>query len=699
MNWNKYPFIRLVLALALGVVVYHANWFSVTCDRALFWGLVALLGMAVLLHRLLRSYRYRWVFGVLVVLVFAYVGFCRAWIQDHHGKEISYERLKGAEGWYLARVVEPSVEKEKTFKLILELEGFKGDTVDEPVSGRVVGYFQKTGDTMALAYGDLLAFSVPIEEVDPPGNPGEFDYKRYLEHRGITGMVYLKSGDWKPLGVREANPVFAFAYRFRDRLLSVLRQSGITGDEFGVAAAILLGYDESLPAQVRKNYVAAGSMHILCVSGMHVGIIYLLASFLLSFLGRGKRMARVRKLVLLFLIWFYALLTGLSPSIMRSALMISLLIVGELIHRKGFALNSIAASAFVLLLVDPNHLFAIGFQLSYAAVAGIVLLQKPIGDLLLFKNKLLDKIWEITAVSLAAQIATMPFAIYYFNQFTPYFWLSNVFMTPLSFLVILFGMLLLLVSWVPVMGALLGKLVWMLLHVMNGLVSWVEHLPLSLVKGLYMDDLQFVMSLVLLVLLWLFVALRKKRMMMEMLVLSSFFALTLAWRSQRLSCQSYMVVYSLRSHTAIGFVDGFNSVVLCDRGLWSDPSAVDYSLKGHWAEAQLPMNPPCYALDEEFVNEVAVKRKHLVSSHGLLLAFWDPSMKLDGTSGRITVDYLMVREKQKPDLQSVVDSYSIGMLLIDGSVPSYLAQEWARQAEELRIPCRDVHDGAFFVNL
>ena len=663
MNWNKYPFLRLVGALALGIALREL-WPDYSPDvRWLWYVLVVLIGGFMVLHRRLKSYRYRWIHGVMAILIFVFLGFSRSCLQEAKLRPDDFNLMR-QNRWCLARVEEPLVEREKTFKAILDI-----------ADGKVIAYFQKTEAATNLVYGDMLAFKVPIEEVAPPMNPEEFDYKKYLERRGVTGTVYLKEDDWFLTGVNRKNAIFAFAYYFRDRMIEAMRQCGITGDELGVGAAILLGYDDSLPAQVRHNYVAAGAMHILCVSGMHVGIIYLLASFLLGLMGKSKTALLVKRITLLVLIWFYALITGLSPSIMRSALMISMVLFGEIIHRKGFVLNSIAASAFVLLLINPNNLFAIGFQLSYVAVVGIVLLQK----------------W--LPVSVSAQMATMPFTIYYFNQFTPYFWLSNLLMGPLSFAVILGGMLMLIFSWVPWLNVFLGKIVWYGLHWMNAAAAGVEWLPLSLVKGLYMNGFQSSLSLVLLVLLLLFVNLRKKRMLMEMLVLSTVFALSLAWRSQCLSRQSEVLVYSLRNHTAIIVSQGFNSVLLCDEGLLAEPSAIDYSLKGHWASRQLPMNPPCFTLDEDFSCRLALKRKQLLSAQGMLLAFWNPSNP-GARCRRIKVDYLMVRDKQKPDLRSVMKHYQIGTLLIDGSVPDYLAREWIQQAENSKINYHNLHNGA-----
>ena len=690
MNWNKYPFLRLLIPLIVGILLCEVIG-PVNCNKTLLYAVwVVLLCAEILISRLVKTYRHRWFFGILTMLVFIYLGYFRSCLQDVAARQ---------SGIYLARVYDPPTEKEKSVKVLLELEGFRQDTADIKVSGKVMAYFQKSEEALQLEYGDLLTFAVPIVDVPPPRNPDEFDYRKYLERRGVTGRVYLKEGNWNPTGVRECNAVFAFAYRFRSRLLEILQNNGISDDEFGIGAAILLGYDESLPAQVRQSFVAAGAMHILCVSGMHVGIVYLLASFFLGFLGRGKKALVIRKTVLLFLIWFYALLTGLSPSVMRSALMISFIIIGELIHRKGFVLNSIAASAFVLLLVDPNNLFAIGFQLSYVAVVGIVLLQRPIYNLLYVKNKVLDKLWEITAVSLAAQIATMPFTVYYFNQFTPYFWLSNLFMTPLSFLVILGGMLLLLFAWVPALGVVVGRVVWWLLHFMNVVVSGVESLPLSLVKGLYMSDFRFGLSLLLLLLLWLFVNLRKKRMLMEMLVLSAVFSVSLAFNSQQSLDGSRMIVYSLNKHTAFDFVSNGSHVLMCDESLLSDPSTIDYSLKGSWAKQQLTLNPPCFTLKEDFALESVHKKAWMLSFQGALLALWEPAMAVDSCFQRVAVDYLMVREKQRPDLLRVNNTYQVGMLLIDGSVPDYLSDEWIRQAKEYGLPYHDLKEGAFVYEL
>lgn len=685
MNWSKYPFLRLLLPLVAGIMLGEL-WRPVGIRAAtLYVVLCALIVAMMLLSRALRSYRYRWTFGLLTLVSMLYLG----WFRQQMAVEMSDTVIPNRKGdLVVARVVEPPVEKARSVKAVLEWNGRKG-----------MAYFEKSDRSLSLEYGDLLCFAEEMEEVPPPLNPGEFDYQAYLRRQGVTGRWYLKEESWQALGVNEGNPLLRFAGRSRHKLLLALDRCGVTEDAFGVGAALLLGYDESLPAQVRQQYVAAGAMHVLCVSGMHVGVVYLLASSLLELLIKKKRMIRVKKLLLLVLVWSYALLTGLSPSVIRATLMISFLMVGSLLRRKGNTLNSIAASAFVMLVVNPNNLFSIGFQLSYAAVLGIVLLQRPIYNLLFVPNKLLDKAWEITAVSLAAQVATMPLTLFHFHQFTPYFWLSNLFLTPLSFVAIMTGMALLFVSWIPWVSTVVGKGVWGCLSLMNFLVSKIEQLPFSVVKGLYINKVELAMGLLLLGLFLAFLHFKRKRMLMEMLLVSCCFAFSLAYRSQSVARQERITFYALRKHTCLDLVIGTEHLVLCDEGLLEAPETIDYSLRGDWARCQLSGNPPCFTLSEPIDHPWAVKRGDLLSFQGRLLAFWGPSSRHAGAPTARPVDMVLVHGKQDANLEAMVQRYPTSLLLIDGSVPSYLAQKWQSQAAEKGIPYINIGEGAWSLDL
>lgn len=699
-DWSKYPFVRMLLPFALGIWCCMCLPFFHTQPISLVFIALALLVLSFVTSTTLKRQRFSWLFGAVMSCYLFMAGYALTRVHEAENQIDHFKTYADDATYYVARVYDDPTERENSIRTVLQLEYQFGDSLpSRPVAGRVMAYFPKSDSAFGLRYGDLLAFPAPIRDVSGPKNPEEFDYRAYLARKGITGQVFLRESDWLDLQVNNANPIYAFSYRFRDVLLASLQRSGLSDNEFGVAAAILLGYDDKLADDVRKNYVAAGSMHILCVSGMHVGIIYLLASFLLAFLNRKKWQKMLKHLLLLALIWFYALIAGLSPSILRSALMITFVIVGELIQRKGFIINSIAASAFVLLCVNPNNLFEIGFLLSYSAVIGIVLLQKPIYNLLYVKNKLLDKAWEMTAVALAAQIATIPFTLFYFNQFTTYFWLSNLFMTPISFVVVISGMVLLLVSWIPYINTLVGYLVWGAVYVMNWVVAKVESLPFSIVKGLYISDFEFTMLLLAFVLLLLMVSLRKRRLLVAVLSSLLLFMVSLTVRLYQSDSQNAIVVYSLRNHTAVDFVSGGQHALLADSTLLADESTLDYSVKGSWAKRHLSTHPQVIGFEEDFENAYLCKKSNLASFDGKLLALWDDERFTDTLSYRLPVDYLLVMGRQNPDVQSVVNGYKAKMLLIDGTVPRYLAEKWMAQAAEKQLPVYDLSTGALVVDL
>ncbi len=698
-DYAKYPFVRMLIPFALGIwccvclPAFHLPPFTLVAIA------LALFVLAIVMAFSLKSYRHNWIFGAIMACYLVLAGYALTRAHEAEVQKSYFRNYEMDAQYYVARIYDYPTERPNSIRSVLDLEYQFGDSLpSRPVSGKVMAYFPKSDSAFVLRYGDLIAIPAPIREVSPPLNPGEFDYRDYLGRKGITGQIFLKEEEWLDLNVNNANPIYAFSYRFRDILLASLQRSGLSDNEFGVAAAILLGYDDNLADEVRKNYVAAGSMHILCVSGMHVGIIYLLASFLLSFLNRKKWQKTLKQVLLLVLIWFYVLIAGLSPSILRSALMISLVIIGEIIHRKGFIINSIAASAFILLCVNPNNLFEIGFLLSYSAVIGIVVLQRPIYSWFVFKNKLLDRAWEITAVALAAQVATIPFTLFYFNQFTTYFWLSNLFMTPISFLVVISGMVLLLVSWIPYLNILVGYLVWGAVYVMNWVVARIESIPFSIIKGLYINEVEFTLLLVALLLVLLMVLLQKRQLFMGVLGALLLVMVSVTIRLYSTENQQGMTIYSLRNHTAIDFVRGGEHILLADSTLMADEGTVDYSLKGSWAQRHLSSRPQVFGFEEDYENDYLRKKTNLVSFGGKLLALWDDDCQVkDSLSYRLPVDYLLVFGKQKPDVKSINNAFAAQLLLIDGSVPRYLAEKWVAQAEESQLPYYDVGGGAFEV--
>lgn len=683
-NWFKYPFIRLLMPFALGI------WLSFSClnlskiEVNVVLIAVVFLGITLfVIHSAVKSYRYRWVFGAILNLDLILIGVAIVHIRN--------DDLDQDSDVWVARLIECPTEKEKSVKVIADMQSDQG---------LVMVYFEKNERSLSLKYGDVVVFHEPPKPVEPPKNPEQFDYQKYLFRKGVLRQVYLKNDSWEKLAVNRANQIYAFSYRLRDYLLETMQRLGVTGDEYAVAAAILLGYDDTLPVELRQKYVAAGSMHILCVSGMHVGVVFMVFSYLLCFLDKRKPWHNILKQsLLLLLIWCYALLAGLAPSILRSTIMLTFVIVGDMIKRDGVLLNSLAASAFLLLCINPANLFNVGFLLSYCAVIGIVTLQKPIYNLIYVKSRLLDKIWELTSVTLAAQLATAPFSIYYFHQFPMYFWLSNLFMGPISSVVIIGGMVMLLVSFIPYINIGVAFCVKWMIFAMNYVVSFVESMPLSIIKGLYINGLEFACLIVSLLSLMMLIEHKQKILLYGMLSILLIFSASQLTRAVMRRDQMSFTVYAMNKNTVIDFVCGDEHVALCDTTVFNDPSVASFSIENHLIKEGVYSRGVLLPIDDTFFeNSYIRKNKNLMSFGGKTIAFFDKN----STFGvklpfRPCLDYFIIYGRDKVDLEKLLNCYVIDLLVIDGSAPDYLRNKIIEKADEIGQKYYDVKNAGAFV--
>lgn len=661
---------------------------------------VILSFLLVVVSKFVKGYTHRWAFGCILNIYLILIGVLVVRIRgdDIDARNISFCDDENANA-YVARVSECPTIKEKSVKVILEMIAIRSDDSICESNGKVMSYFERSEKSENIRYGDVLVFFDPPDEIEPPSNPEQFDYKRYLSRKGISRQVYLRNDRWMSLGMNLSNPIYKFSYWLRDLLLDTMLKLGITGDEFSVASAILIGYDDTLPQELRDSYVAAGSMHILCVSGMHVGVVFMVFSYLLFFFDKRKRWQNlVRQTILLLLIWAYALLAGLAPSILRATIMLSFVILGEILGRKNILLNSLAASAFLLLTINPANLFDIGFLLSYAAVVGIVVLQKPIYCIFYIKNRFIDKIWELTSVSLAAQFATASFSIFFFNQFPLYFGLSNLFMTPISTVVIIGGMIMMLLSFIPYINMAIAWIVKWMIFLMNYFVCAIENLPSSIVKGLYINDLEFVCLVAIFILVMMVVKLKEKKMAFAITCMVLILSVSQLIREVVQRKQMSFTVYSLSKGTAVDFVCGSEHVLLCDTTVCCNPEIASFSINNHLIREGVYKNGSLLPFDSVcFDNSFLKKRENMISFGNDLIGFYDKKACFGvELASKCHFDYFVLYGSNYVDLKKLLNCYMIDLLIIDNSVPEYLRGKIIEMADEIGQKYYDVKsEGAF----
>ena len=278
-----------------------------------------------------------------------------------------------------------------------------------------------------MKYGDFVLINKSLQQIKNGGNPGSFDYQRYASFQQVYHQVFLKKGECTILKQKDAGLFMQFIFALRSNTVHILQK--YFGDDkkiLGISEALLIGFKEDLDKDLVQAYSNTGVVHIIAISGLHLGLIYLVLSWLFKRAPFVRRSLPAQAVLILSCLWLFALLTGASASVLRSAVMFTCIVAGKTIQRQSSVYNALAVSAFILLCYNPYFLWDVGFQLSYLAIIGILWLQQPIYRLIYVKNLLIDKIWQMASVTLAAQLTAFPICIYYFHQFPNLFLIANL---------------------------------------------------------------------------------------------------------------------------------------------------------------------------------------------------------------------------------------------------------------------------------
>lgn len=577
--FRSVPLARLLLPFIAGIVSAAFTIEHLIISEKTIVSLTLLLAGTFFAMRLTSavSYNIRWLFGIAVSFSLLCAGMLITLIHSHQLFDSSLAFHKGSGDWVFT-VEETPVEKNRSYKL----DGSATASDSSGVAGKAIIYLGKSEGARQLLVGDRLLVNAQLQEIGTPGNPNEFNYSRYLRFNGILRQAYVPDGHWiklKPVG--GFHPV-RWLRNLRAHLLSELSETRFKPKERAVIAALTLGYKQELDAETTNSFAVAGAMHVLAVSGLHVGILYLLVNNLLGLLNRFRR-GRIIKLILTVLILFgYAGLTGMSASVFRAATMFSFVAWGKSTKRTTNIYNTLAASAFVLLLFNPYLIMQVGFQLSYAAVLGIVIIHPLLFNSLVVKNRILDWAWNITCVSVAAQIATFPLGLLYFHQFPNYFLFSNLIVIPMATVIMYAGLLFYTVSWVPILSGIVAFALNLLALFLNWAVGLIEKLPFAITSEI--DISVFETILIYTVIL----------AMLAIIIRRSFFPIYLALASTAAIIgiqihesnlhenQELAVIYNIRNGFALDVISGNTHNVLLNESLVNDESSMLFHMKHHW---------------------------------------------------------------------------------------------------------------------
>ena len=648
---QRTPFFRLLLPLMSGILLYQyiripSFWLMVLMGVSF-----VLISFTFIVRKPELQYRFRWIFGLGTMIFLIAIGYtiCRLFDQKNQFTELNHRAI------YEVELISAPVEKERSHSFRVKLLQRYDSLPTAKVNGKAIIYLQKDSMPPNLLMGDRLMIEAEFKSPDGVQNPMGFDYSAYLKRQGIGATTYLTSDKWKKTGQNKSFLIKRFANQCRNYLLEIYKKYKITGTEFGVLAALTLGYTDSLEADVYKLYSHTGAVHILSVSGLHVAIVYGAIYFLLGFLKNNTRQMMLRSFISILFIWVYAIITGLSPAVLRASVMLTIVSAATFAKRKPQIYNTVIASAFLLLLISPNLLFDIGFQLSYSAVLSIVAFQKSISRLYTPLSKPVKWMWNLTAVSLAAQLGTAPIAIYYFSQFPNYFLLTNYAAIPLSTGIIYLSILLLFVSFVPIIASGVAFVLKWSIWSMNYSLGVIAGFPGS-VSVISITSVQLAMLVAVILVLTVFAFNKKFSTLAVGLGLILIFSVNQAFRQYESLNRAQLIVFSDSRNPVINFIDGKNNYIYT-----LDEKRAVNTANAYW-RASLINNPQQVELSEWFDDGFAYfKRKRI-------LILKDDSFKFKTATNPISVDYLIITNKLKPRMEQLLTCIRPENVIVDKSI-------------------------------
>ena len=699
---RRYPFVRLTIPLVAGIVLA----LLLPVPQWIGWTFLGLSAISFFVFKLIPKYSLSLAVGISANVFLVASGLLLA---SFNVEGEAKDRLAGYSGFVIGEVADDPKIKENNVSLEINVFAIRDGDEWIETSGRTLLYLEKDSASVLLRTGDRIVFSPELSGIENKGNPEEFDYRKYLAYNMIFSSDYLAGDDWRLID-DEATGLRSRLSRLRMKLVGLLRDFGLSDDEVSVMSAMTMGYSDMLSDEIRHAYSSAGAMHILAVSGLHVGIIYGIIVFLLSFM-RNEKLNWLKVLVTISLIWLYALFTGLSPSVTRASLMFSIISLGKLQKNSSGSLNAVFASMFILLLINPYNLVNIGFQLSYSAVIGIIVLQPKLYAIFEVKNKVLDWIWSLTTVSVAAQLATAPLCFYYFHQFSNYFLLTNYVMIPISTIAIWTCFVFFAVSWIPYVSTAVAYCLSWIAKAMNFACLSIENLPFSTTQDIYLDAPQMLLlyAAIIMFATYFFFTKLYRHLFVAMIFCVIFGAIDL-WQSVEASSQKTLVVYNINKTTAINIIDNTDNIMFAN--LDSVPhEKIEFTAKNNWLKKGLDR--------EKYVNLSSGKDKLLstitaidnrkvffknkfINYDGLKLYVLDDNfMPFDsGDFTKVCVDYVILSESPQITLEEVGKYFDFKKIVLSSSNSISRCEAWEAESEAMGCDVHNVRkDGAFIVTI
>ena len=495
-NFKSIPFLKILLPYIIGIcsviwIGIFQNLHQVVFITLLAWSITFVIQKRTkLTGRLLKI-----IFSLLTYCLLFLLAFESCFFYQHKYNVNHYSRYIVSDAqFFKATIQDIPVVSNKAIKLPVQIQSIESNHQWHYAEGNTIIYL-KNDSAVKLMPGQTVFVKAKFSYVHGPKNPYEFDYKEFLENRNIFHVVYATSKS--VYATSSQNTYFSVSglgLKIKSRLVEFLRNNGLSQEAFSICSALLVGYDDEVDDQIMQSFSHSGTLHILSVSGMHTGVLYSFVLFLFSLFDKTEQYKKTRFVIVLLCLLLFVFVTGFYPSVLRAALMLSLVLFGKTFYHQGNSFNTLLVSAFLLLLFNPYLILDVGFLLSYLAVFGIMYLYPILHNNCFFENVIIQWIWRSVMISISATLFTLPISLYYFHQFPLWFIVSNLMIIPISVLLMFMcGALVLLYKVVIVkqllvvgMNGLVSLMLWFTKFTDSSSYGFIDNIPFSMIDLVWM---------------------------------------------------------------------------------------------------------------------------------------------------------------------------------------------------------------------
>jgi len=687
---KQVPLLKVFVLFSSGVLLAKYLYFVLNTEVII--GFVAFTIM-VLCFTIISRFKFQSIFIPSVAIAIISLGALSYTLSDERYNADYFSRYINTDSFkkhkFIIKVKEIKKYNAGKIKLIANILGIveKNDTIS--ASGSLLVNTDIPIQYNKITTGDIIAFNSYVKPIKPARNPKSFDPKKYYQYQNIHFKSYLKSSDYNV--VKRVESIKTFFKNINKSLQKTILKSIENTTNANIAISILLGDKQNIDKKLLNTFSTTGIRHILTVSGMHVGIVALILTFIFSFFKTKYRFIKPIKIVtILVSIWFYAFLTGAGTATLRASFMISLLIVGINLRKNVNTYNLLFGSALIILIINPYQLFQLGFILSYSAMLSILIFYPHIYKLINLKRiKVLDYIWQLLSLSIAAQILLFPLSIYYFHNAPSLFLLTALISTPMAFLTIALGFTII------VSSAFSTAIAIMFGHILNLIITYslifikqVEAISFNIAQFIYLEPIDLI--IIFLIIAFLYILIINK--IYKYAYYTAFMLLLLFLNQISISGKTTeLVIYSSYKNCIIDIFTPGKCYSMIDDNL--SQSTIDYITKNNRTFKSVEQEK----ILKQFSTSLLTRKSNILEIEGKTIVLIENKDDLI-PANRKTINLLLLKDNIKFDIKDLVKKYQINTIVTMNGMNYKLRNYWIKQASKAKIDYWDINEKGAFVS-